>query len=135
MRAGPDKGARVRANVGSMIEQEASEEEIEMYLAAEGLTPDDHQPPSGSPNAPSARGLPLPPPGGDGSFLGTANNAAGAFLDGILPGSGRFMAGMDGAAGTTLSALLGDNEGVSAAAFSAEEDSCDPAKEAFTAAP
>ncbi|MEG3087724.1 hypothetical protein [Sphingomonas sp. PB4P5] len=157
---------RIKFNIASMIDQGATEAEIETYIASEGTTaqdlrgghmsPDDEavytslaQDPrstaaslqgfarsrgfdvtdqdaadfiaarSRNPNvgggllykaapAPDVSAAPADPPKAQpNTILEGTSATAGEFMDGLLPGSGKFLAGAGGALGNTIAAGLG----------------------------
>jgi hypothetical protein len=159
-----DNLARVRSNVSSMIDQQATEAEIDAYLASEGTDPQDLQGTRMSPEdeasyialaqdprstagslqgfaqahgvaitdedaaafirqraaagqvqptvqyreAPVEQRVPSSPDKEDPNIaLETTSATAGEFLDGLLPGACKTLAGVGGVLGNTLSAGLG----------------------------
>ncbi|KIU29296.1 hypothetical protein SR41_04615 [Sphingomonas melonis] len=108
--------ARIKANVGTMIDKGATEQEIDTYLQSEGV------------NAQALRGAPelpkAPPPGA----LDTISTLAGETLDGVIPNAGRTMRGVGGAIGNTIAAAIGRDSFRPVDAFHDEERQYDADK-------
>ena len=125
--------ARIRANVGRMIDKGASEKEIDTYLASEGATAATLRGAPAAPRNPTpARRLPAPPPKRPMSMLQNISSTAGDFLDGMLPGVGHTMAGVGGAVGNTIAAATGRAKWDPAKAFETESHASDTDKKQFS---
>ena len=107
--------AKVKANIGSMIDQGAAESEIDTYLQSEGLNTTD-------------LGGTSQPPRANASFLQSLSATAGETLDGVIPGAGRFMAGAGSVVGNGIAAGLGRSEFNPSAAFADGQASSDADK-------
>ena len=134
--------ARVYANLQRMAEQGASVAEMDTYASSEGFAPQEQEAPKDPEVSWGDDGLSLTmgqgntsedyaPIGRPNSTMEKVSAAAGELLDGALPGSSKFIAGLGGAFGNAVRSPFTDEDFNPAAAFAGASGAQDMSQDAL----